>query len=295
MMKWLCLSLSYVIMLSSESWLGLWMGLELNSLSFIPLIINLSKETSLKYFLVQSFGSVLFLMGVFNPLISIFSYFGLLLKAGVAPLHFWVLSVTKAMSWPILMLLLTLQKLGPLLGLALSEFSSILVIFLSAVLGSLGGFIQSNLRMIISFSSIAHLSWLLINLSSTSLFFSYFTVYSVISIFLGLTFNKMKIFSISQMNLSQNAVSKMSMALSLLSLGGLPPLLGFFIKWMTIELNFLSIFISLTLIFSTCISLFFYLKIVMIPLLSPFSHSLKSSWVTLVSLFLNCCLPLLIF
>nr|YP_010043647.1 NADH dehydrogenase subunit 2 [Branchinella kugenumaensis]QPD06968.1 NADH dehydrogenase subunit 2 [Branchinella kugenumaensis] len=294
MMKWLCLSLSYLIMLSSESWLGLWMGLELNSLSFVPILINLSKETSLKYFLVQSFGSVLFLMGVFNLNFSVFSYMGLLLKAGVAPLHFWVLSVTKNMSWSILMLLLTVQKLGPLLGLALSEFSSALVIILSALLGSFGGFIQSNLRLILSFSSIAHLSWLLINLNSMMLFFSYYLIYSFISILLGISFNKSKIFSISQMNFPQSLLSKLSMSMSLLSLGGLPPLLGFFIKWMTIEMNFLPVSICVGLVLSTCISLFFYLKIVMVPLLSPFNYLLKWDWVILLSFSINCLLPLLI-
>nr|YP_009742815.1 NADH dehydrogenase subunit 2 [Streptocephalus cafer]QID91177.1 NADH dehydrogenase subunit 2 [Streptocephalus cafer] len=294
MMKWLCLFLSYVIMLSSESWLGLWLGLELNSLSFIPILINHSKEVSLKYFLVQSFGSVLFLLGVFNPGLYIFSSLGLLLKAGVAPMHFWVLSVTKSMNWPTLMILLTTQKLGPLLGLVMSEFFSLTVIILSALLGSLGGFIQSNMRLIISFSSIAHLSWLLINLSSTVLFFSYFSIYCLISITLGMLFNKMKVFNISQMNFSQDLPLKISMSLSLLSLGGLPPLLGFFIKWMTIELSLLPLILCVVLIFSTCLSLFFYLKIVMMPLLSPFNYSIKWEGWAMFSLLLNCVLPLMI-
>nr|YP_009128476.1 NADH dehydrogenase subunit 2 [Streptocephalus sirindhornae]AJP09648.1 NADH dehydrogenase subunit 2 [Streptocephalus sirindhornae] len=292
MVKWLSLLLSYLIMLSSESWLGLWLGLELNSLSFIPILIGLSKEVSLKYFLVQSFGSVLFLLGIFNPSFSILSSLGLLLKTGVAPLHFWVISVTKNMSWSLLMILLTTQKLGPLLGLAMSGFSSLMVIILSALLGSLGGFIQSNMRLIITFSSIAHLSWLLINLSSMPLFFTYFSVYCFISVTLGVLFQKMKIFNISQMNFSQDLLLKTSLSLSLLSLGGLPPLLGFFIKWMTIELSLLSLLLCSVLVFSTCLSLFFYLKIVLVPQLSPFNYSIKWDNMVVWSLILNCVLPL---
>lgn len=252
------------------------------------------KETSLKYFLVQSFGSILFLIGVFNLNFSVFSYIGLLLKAGVAPLHFWVLSVTKNMSWSILILLLTVQKLGPLLGLALREFSRALVIILSALLGRFGGFIQSNLRLILSFSRIAHLSWLLINLNRIILFFSYYLIYSFISILLGISFNKAKIFRISQINFPQSLLSKLSMSMRLLSLGGLPPLLGFFIKWITIEINFLPVSIYVVLVLSTCISLFFYLKIVIVPLLRPFNYLLKWDWVILLSFSINCLLPLLI-
>lgn len=54
-----------LITISSSSWLGIWIGLEINLLSFIPLIIDkknlFTNESTIKYFLVQVFGSLIFL------------------------------------------------------------------------------------------------------------------------------------------------------------------------------------------------------------------------------------------
>nr|YP_009128554.1 NADH dehydrogenase subunit 2 [Phallocryptus tserensodnomi]AJP76852.1 NADH dehydrogenase subunit 2 [Phallocryptus tserensodnomi] len=294
MMKWLVFSLSFLIMLSSDSWLGFWMGLEINTLSFIPILVPQSKEMSLKYFLVQSLGSVIFLSGVLNPSLVFFCPLGLLLKAGVAPLHFWVLSVVKSMEWITVLVFLTVQKLGPLFGLLVNQFQSTLVIFLSILLGSLGGIIQSDTRLILAFSSISHLGWLIINLSSMSLFFTYFLIYCLISISLVLILKKLNLGSISQMGSLGDPISKISLSFSLLSLGGLPPLLGFLIKWMTVESTLISLFLIIFLAFSTCLSLFFYLKISMIPLLSPYLTSSKSpmGWETLYAFSLNLMVPL---
>ena len=50
-----------------ESGLGLWAGLEINLLGFIPLIvrrgITLEAESAIKYFLVQALGSRVLLIG----------------------------------------------------------------------------------------------------------------------------------------------------------------------------------------------------------------------------------------
>ena len=81
------------------------MGLEVNLLSFIPLIISsqfrMETERALKYFLVQAFGSGLLLFRVFFyiisryfPIYSDFSLyimiFRLIVKLGIVPFHFWL-------------------------------------------------------------------------------------------------------------------------------------------------------------------------------------------------------------
>ena len=81
----------------------MWMGLELNLLSFIPLLRSSyyyqETEAAVKYFLVQALGRILLLLGALSinlfPLViqyySISKFIllrGLLLKLGVAPIHF---------------------------------------------------------------------------------------------------------------------------------------------------------------------------------------------------------------
>ena len=59
--------LGRMIRLSSRDWLGVWFGLEVNLLGFVPLVVqgigNQSVERAIKYFVVQALGRGLFLLG----------------------------------------------------------------------------------------------------------------------------------------------------------------------------------------------------------------------------------------
>jgi NADH-ubiquinone oxidoreductase chain 2 len=93
-----------LISISSNSWLGAWIGLEINLISFIPLISSqeniFTAEASLKYFIIQALASsvLLFLVAIEalinqTPLLggrNIHEYViisPLLLKIGAAPVH----------------------------------------------------------------------------------------------------------------------------------------------------------------------------------------------------------------
>jgi NADH-ubiquinone oxidoreductase chain 2 len=64
----LVLLLSVFMIISSPSWLGAWVGLEVNLMSFIPMILSrgvLTRiESCIKYFLVQAFSSLLLLLSL---------------------------------------------------------------------------------------------------------------------------------------------------------------------------------------------------------------------------------------
>lgn len=81
------------------------MGLEINLISFIPLIMSsqnsFETERGLKYFLSQAFGSGLLLFGLFIYIISSYSLvyinlgtyimvFRIIIKIGIFPFHFWL-------------------------------------------------------------------------------------------------------------------------------------------------------------------------------------------------------------
>nr|UZP16833.1 NADH dehydrogenase subunit 2 [Artemia tibetiana] len=294
MIKWLCLFFSYILMVSAHSWLGLWISMEMNSLSFIPIMIEESKENSLKYFLVQSVASVIFLASTLNQSFSFLIPFALLIKIGAAPFHMWLVSISKSTSWKILALLMTFQKIGPLLGLIMTQFTSSFFILVSAIIGGLGGISQSNLRLIMAFSSISHLSWLMINTTSFFLVSTYYVTYLIILYLVVALLQQKGLFSLTQMSDSTSLTYKISISFGLLSLAGLPPFLGFFIKWMSLEMNILPPFIILALVSSSCLSVYFYFKIAMSSLLFPSEMKSKNMEVLAVlSMGFNVLLPLL--
>lgn len=274
-----------LITISSSSWLGIWIGLEINLLSFIPLITDkknlLTNESAIKYFLIQIFGSLIFLFTRIIYTIKIY-YVNLsfenstenfiinsriILKLAAAPFHFWFPNIIEGLSWNNCLLILTWQKLSPLIIISYSApLNVIIFIFLSSCIGAIGGLNHTSLRKIIAFRSINHIRWILIALIINNLFWIfYFWLYFLINFSIILLFKITNIFNVNQIFLFNNKFSliKFCLFINFLSLGGLPPFLGFFPKWVIIE-NFIinkNIFIIFFTIIITLITLFFYLRL----------------------------------
>nr|YP_010471464.1 NADH dehydrogenase subunit 2 [Brillia brevicornis]UVG40803.1 NADH dehydrogenase subunit 2 [Brillia brevicornis] len=280
-----------MISISSSSWFAIWMGLEINLLSIIPLMMDMknlySSEATLKYFLTQALASSVLLFSVImsfivfkidntqflinsnfhNEILNIMLISSLMLKSGAAPFHFWFPNVMEGISWFNNMILMTWQKIAPIMLMSYCLNMDILLIsiILSSFFGSIGGLNQMSLRKLMAFSSINHLSWMMTGLmKSESLWFFYFVFYCFLSLTMVFLFNNYKIFYMNQMfTKTTDMVSKFIMMIPLLSLGGLPPFLGFFPKWMIIEhlISLNSYFILFVLMMFTLITLFFYLRI----------------------------------
>jgi len=264
--------------------LGAWIGLEINLLSFIPLIIRpnnlISSESSLKYFLTQALASIIFLFIVIlilslnniNEFIKIYINLiissSLIIKIGAAPFHFWFPGVIEGLSWNINLILITWQKIAPLMILSYCLNFNFLyfIIVISILMGSLGGLNQTSLRKLIAFSSINHLGWIIAGIFfRENLWITYFLFYSFLSFRIIFIFNRFKLFHINQIFtlFHNNQIIKFILFLSLLSLGGLPPFLGFFPKWIIIEfiLNTNMLFLIILIVTFTLITLFFYIRI----------------------------------
>jgi len=100
---------------------------------------------------------------------------------------------------------------------------------------------------------------------SESIWLIYFLFYSFLSITLRLIFHIFKLFHINQLFswFINRKILKFTLFINFLSLGGLPPFLGFLPKWIVIQqLTFCNqYFILIILIISTLVTLFFYLRI----------------------------------
>nr|YP_008994351.1 NADH dehydrogenase subunit 2 [Cistopus taiwanicus]AGS15324.1 NADH dehydrogenase subunit 2 [Cistopus taiwanicus] len=285
-----------IMSLSSSHWLMMWMGLELNLMGILPLMNikskNLEIESSMKYFIIQSMSSSLFIMSsifMYLSSISMFSMFNnsmfssimtisLLIKLGSAPFHFWLPAMCKQMSWMMLFLILTWQKLAPLFMLSFINYNYMIMItasFISSIFGSIQAINQSSLQLIMVYSSISHLGWMLPACSTNnSIMFIYLMFYSIIILPLFISFSKKSSFFIYSLTEQNNLMNKEYIFIMslILSLGGIPPMLGFLSKLMM--LNFLlkmnMIMLSLILFMGTLISLYFYLNLMMMMMTKSF-------------------------
>nr|AYW52311.1 NADH dehydrogenase subunit 2 [Anthribidae sp. 9 ACP-2013] len=306
------LILSTIITATSISWLMMWIGLEINLLSMMPLMNskfnNFSNEAMLKYFISQSLASMIFLFSIIMFMnLNIPSYFyilililnsSLLLKMGAAPLHFWFPQVMEGLNWNMSMLMLTWQKIAPFIVISYNMKMSVFLLFFiisSSIVGSILGLNQISLRKILTFSSINHISWMLSSLmNSTYLWMIYFITYSFISLNIIIMFKKLNIFYLKQLilKLNSNKMIKFFFLSNFFSLGGIPPFLGFLPKWMTI--NFLMDknlwMISIILIFFSLITLFFYTRITLSSILINYYENLNfqiPSYTSFLLIFFN--------
>nr|AIY62140.1 NADH dehydrogenase subunit 2 [Glyptotermes sp. C TB-2014] len=272
-----------LISISSNSWLGAWMGLEINLMSFIPLMSSQSNiyttEASLKYFLVQALASssLLFLVmmkTLMNHMIitsNLHSYAlmtPLLMKMGAAPLHWWFPSVMEGLSWNNCLMMMTLQKMAPMMltsYLMKTTLPTMLIILTSVITGALGGLNQTSLRKILTYSSINHTGWMLVAmLGSNKMWLMYFMIYSLLTSTVTMIAKSHNISFVNQtMTMNKSIVLKFILFTTLLSLGGLPPFIGFLPKWTVIQLminNNLS-FMMTVMVVTSLITLYFYLRI----------------------------------
>nr|AXS66581.1 NADH dehydrogenase subunit 2 [Cleroidea sp. 6 KM-2017] len=274
-----------LISICSYSWFGMWMGLEINLISIIPLINNnmnmYSAESSIKYFLTQALASMFILFSIIlmsmnmemmmfmksKTLLMIMNS-GLLTKMGAAPFHFWFPEVMEGLSWMNCLIMLTWQKIAPMILIMYSIFMNnffFLIILLSMIISGILGMNQISMRKILTFSSINHIGWMLsAMIHSKIIWLINFLIYTLISFNLVIMFKKFKIFFVNQMIFlfNKNFMLKLFFSLNFLSLGGLPPFLGFLPKWLIINemmknSNFL---LSLLMILTTLLTLYFYIR-----------------------------------
>nr|YP_010026627.1 NADH dehydrogenase subunit 2 [Gynaikothrips ficorum]QOQ85875.1 NADH dehydrogenase subunit 2 [Gynaikothrips ficorum] len=230
--------------LNSTSWIMMWLSMEITMMFFVPyLMLNKSMMESfscLKYFIFQCLGSIFFILGSFD--FFILNSFGLMLKLGLFPNHFWMLSVSKSLNWYNFFLIMTVQKILPLMFLFIS-LKFILKIFMflffiNSFIGNLGSMNQMDLRMLMVFSSMNHISWMILSsIFNMIYFYIYFFFYSLLMVFLYLLFNKSNIFYMYQIFYMKSLMMKYNhfiIFMMFFSFMGFPPLLGFFMKMMSL-------------------------------------------------------------
>nr|ABA41437.1 NADH dehydrogenase subunit 2 [Sus scrofa] len=297
-----------LVMISSH-WLLIWIGFEMNLLAMIPVLMKnfnpRATEAATKYFLTQATASMMLMMAIiinllysgqwtitkmFNPVAMTMMTLALAMKLGLSPFHFWVPEVTQGISLQAGLLLLTWQKLAPLsvlcqISQSINPNLMLTMAMLSILIGGWGGLNQTQIRKIMAYSSIAHMGWmtavlpynttmtilnLLIYITTTLAMFMLLIHSSATTILsLSHTWNKMPIITSLMM-------------VTLLSMGGLPPLSGFMPKWMIIQemTKNESIIMPTLMAMTALLNLYFYMRLAYSSSLTmfPSTNNMKMKW-----------------
>nr|ALD15672.1 NADH dehydrogenase subunit 2 [Odorrana schmackeri] len=297
------LAIGTTITLSSHHWLLAWIGLEINTLALLPIMTKTPHpraiEAATKYFLTQATASALML---FSCLISAMQTgewdintpsnlttnslsIAIMMKLGLAPMHFWLPEVLQGIPLMTGLILSTWQKIPPMILLLQISHSvnlnlTVIVGLTSVLIGGWGGIGQTQIRKIMAFSSIGHLGWIITILKlNPQLSLFNFILYVVMTTAMFLSVITLSTTKMSQISTSwtKNPALTTTIMLILLSLAGLPPLTGFPPKLLIImELIKQNMLISASLIMlASLLTLFFYLRLTYIITLtlSPNTHN----------------------
>lgn len=302
----ICALLGSIILILSSNFIEFYLGLELQTFSLFILIASKklsvkSSEGGLKYFILGAISSGFVLLGIsiffycnksilitdtifkisdnyFLEIGKLFIICSLFFKLSLFPFHFWIPDIYEASKLNVLSLIGTLPKLSIIIFfIKLNLYNNILFWcgLLSLIIGALGALNQTKIKRLIAYSGISHMGLIIlgisffnnINISSSLIYiFIYISIFlSILLVMFYLNLNDNYIFEISQALYWSNILS-FSLALFILSIGGLPPLSGFISKWFIIlnifnnGYNLLCFFIVII----SAISIGFYLRLIKI-------------------------------
>nr|AFQ42014.1 NADH dehydrogenase subunit 2 [Correlophus sarasinorum]AFQ42015.1 NADH dehydrogenase subunit 2 [Correlophus sarasinorum] len=286
---YLSMILGTILTMSSSHWILAWAGLEMNTLAIIPIISKQhhprATEAATKYFLTQATASAVILFAgsmnawktgqwniyqISSPESINMLTLALAMKLGLAPLHFWLPEVLQGTTLLTATIISTWQKLAPTTILYmvtnnLNQHTLMILGLTSTILGGWAGLNQTQTRKIMAFSSIAHMGWVLMALAMspnlTLLTLSIYLVLTTAMFTTMMTTTSKTLLDLGTTWPQTPALLSASM-LTLMSLGGLPPLTGFMPKLLILkELTTNNLpMISTLLALSTLPSLFFYLR-----------------------------------
>nr|AIG23202.1 NADH dehydrogenase subunit 2 [Marmosa murina] len=295
--------------LLSSHWMATWMGLEINTLAIIPMMTYpnhpRNTESAIKYFMTQATASMIMMFSIIynasitnqwtimqmnDKLASFLLTLALAMKLGLAPFHFWVPEVTQGIPLLSGMMLLTWQKIAPIsilyqISPSLNMSLLTLLSILSTLLGGWGGLNQTQLRKILAYSSIAHMGWMtIIIIIQPTLTLINLIIYFATTITMFLSLYHFSTTKINSLSLLWNKSTPMItiILITLLSLGGLPPLTGFIPKWLILQelISYNNLFMATSLAMSALLNLFFYMRIIYSSTLTmfPSTNNSKLHW-----------------
>lgn len=257
------------ILMSSKDLISGLIAIELQSIGIYIMNIKKSKRAisaGVKYYIIGSISSVILIIGIVTiyKMIGVTSIEGirmnreskgmmiiiimsLLIKIGAAPFHNWVADVYNGLTTDRTIIISSIGKIGIIIYISkLIMISNInMIIVITLIMGSIGGLSEYRMKRIMGYSSISNIGWMLID-ESRIYVYQYFI--SVIIIMMNI----------------MNTKSSTSIIITMFSLAGIPPLIGFIGKLEVLYKTIISgeYIMTMILIITSVISTVYYLRII---------------------------------
>lgn len=316
-------TLGMMVLVSASHFVTLFLGLELMSLPVYAMVALMRSkerciESAMKYFIIGSVASGMFLYGVslffgathslylldiakIIPTLSatqhLILYFGLVFviagiafKLGAAPFHSWVPDVYDGAPNSVTLLISAAPKIAAF-GLAIRflvdaapslhvQWDHVLIVIalLSIALGNIVAVVQTNIKRLLAYSSIAHMGYMILGLAcgtqrgdAAALF--YMITYAITSlgafgiiVLLSKTgFDSNELSDFAGLSERQPWLAFM-MLIMMFSLAGIPPFVGFIAKVGVLEalLKAHDVWIAVVAIIFAIIGSYYYIRVVKI-------------------------------
>lgn len=310
-------SLGMGVILSAADLMTLYMGIETLSLSSYVLAAfhrdsARSSEAGLKYFVLGALASGMFLYGAslvygFTGTTSfagiaaadlttgalfgmVLMIVGLAFKISAAPMHVWTPDVYEGAPTAVVAFFASAPKMAStvvfanilftVFGSALMQWQLIVSIIagLSMIIGSLGALLQTNIKRLLGYSSIANVGYALVAVAAgqqlgAPALLTFSTIYAVstLGLFAGVLAMRRRggmVEGIAELaGLGRNRpVLAVMLSVLILSVAGLPPFGGFFGKYEVLRAGVEADLVALAIlvVIASVISLGYYLKLIKI-------------------------------
>ncbi|MBI1252797.1 MAG: NADH-quinone oxidoreductase subunit NuoN [Hyphomonas sp.] len=310
-------SLGMGITLSAADLMTLYMGIETLSLSSYVLAAfhrdsARSSEAGLKYFVLGALASGMLLYGaslvygftgttsftgIAEAGVTTGALFGMVLmivglafKISAAPMHVWTPDVYEGAPTPVVAFFASAPKMAStvvvanvlftVFASAIDQWQIIVSIIagLSMIIGSLGALVQTNIKRLLGYSSIANVGYALVAVAAGQEFgaaalLTFSTIYAVTSLGLFAAVLAMRrrggmVEGISELGglARNNPVLAVTLSVLIFSIAGLPPFGGFFGKFEVLRAGLGAGLVPLAIlvVISSVISLGYYLKLIKI-------------------------------
>nr|UZT67490.1 NADH dehydrogenase subunit 2 [Ganaspini sp. ZJUH 20220007] len=280
MLFFFVLMFSIIIGINANSMLYFWISIEVNMISFIPLIMfnnkNKFNDSFMKYFLIQSISSSMMLFYSISLMMNKMNFMWfmiliMLMKLGMFPFYYWYINMLLNLSWINCFLLMSVQKIlifFMMSNLVMYEFyvnvyMLNLVIVMSALMSMMLLFKNKSLKILMGCSSLNQMSWMVFSIfMSVKVWIYYYSFYMIILMNLVLIFEMNKIESLKNLFMlsKKNKLLLFSVMMSMMSI---PPMVSFYMKsfmllYLLMDLMFM---LGYLLIMSSVGFMYFYMKI----------------------------------
>jgi len=312
--------LGVMLLISANSLVMIYLGLELISLSMYALVAfnresSLGSEAAMKYFVLGSMASGMLLYGMSmiygatgslglseiavavsdqgaNHVLLIFGLVfvvvGIAFKFGAVPFHMWIPDVYEGAPAAVTLLISSVPKLAVFamafrllqsgLGDLHIHWQGMLQVLalLSIVLGNLAAIMQTNIKRMLAYSTISHMGFVLLGLLPGTAFGFGAAMYYVIVYALMSTAAFGMVIMLSARGVEAEHLEDFKglnqrspwyaaiMGIVMFSMAGVPPMVGFFAKWMVIKaaIDAGSMWLAIVAVIFTVIGAFYYLRVI---------------------------------